>query len=100
MKCSICKQNISDEFLQYNNIVCLECDKKALCKDDNKAKHMIHKIKSPTMSDYLEIDDGDNPVYIEGLKCWRRYKFGGWVTMLDPYDCDSIEEFYKKNFKD
>ena len=98
MKCSICKKNITDKFLQqYNNIVCVKCDKKALSKNGDKAEHMINKIKSPTMNDYLETDDGDNPVYIDGKKCWRRYKFGSWVTMLDPYDCDSIEEFYEKN---
>tara|TARA_R100001594_G_scaffold98708_1_gene133201 strand:- start:345 stop:641 length:297 start_codon:yes stop_codon:yes gene_type:complete len=98
MKCSICEKNITDKSLQqYNNIICLDCDKRALGKEGDKAKHMINKIKSPTMNDCLEIDDGDNPVYIDGKKCWRRYKFGSWVTMFDPYDCDSIEEFYEKN---
>ncbi|MFP8888551.1 hypothetical protein ACLI4U_02130 [Natrialbaceae archaeon A-CW2] len=39
-------------------------------------------------------DGGENPVYIAGAKCWRRYRFGGWVTRRDAYDCNSIDEFH------
>jgi hypothetical protein len=41
-----------------------------------------------------EAREPDNPVYVAGVKCWRRYWMGGWVTRRDAFDCDSIEEFH------
>jgi len=76
--------------------VCKECDTRALSGTAEKAKHELDKIEEPTASDILGIDGGDNPVFIDGKKCWRRYKFGGWITMLDLHDCDTLEEFYNK----
>lgn len=40
-------------------------------------------------------DSEEYPVFIDGEKCWRRYRFGGWVTMEDNNDLDSNEEFYQ-----
>jgi len=40
-------------------------------------------------------DGGDNPLFVDGFKCWRRYKFGGFVTMRDFSVARDIGEFCK-----
>jgi hypothetical protein len=39
-------------------------------------------------------DHGENPVFIDGIKCWRRYRFGGHIALRDTFDCESLQEFY------
>jgi hypothetical protein len=48
----------------------------------------------------LEPDHGENLVYIAGAKCWRRYRFGGWNTRGDAFDCGSFEEFRELHWVD
>jgi hypothetical protein len=36
-----------------------------------------------------------NPAFIDGHQCWRRYKFGGWVTMRNLWGCPDIRTFYE-----
>jgi|GEM_PF-1139077 len=102
MNCAICSNNnVSDS---YPYLVCLECDSKALNSKGEKAKHAISDpefIKDSKKMAAKSIllsppDGGDNPIFIDRKKCWRRYRFGGWVTMFDPFNCESINEFYKK----
>ena len=88
--CPICSRDLFESFdtaefiNSYPGLVCRTCDDRAV----NSAG------STPEMFGFD--DDGDNPVFINSRKCWRRYRFGGFVTMLDPYDCDNLEEFYDR----
>jgi hypothetical protein len=42
-------------------------------------------------------DYGTNPVFVDGLQCWRRYKFGGCITMADPDNCMTLDESYARH---
>ena len=91
LKCSICDDVLSKSFgaefaSNYPNLVCRECDRQALTQDGRKPNHNIHG------------DFGDNPVFIHGIKCWRRYRLGGFVSMRDVFDCQTAEEFHERNF--
>jgi hypothetical protein len=106
-QCAICDEpfeHYGSQFTaSYANVVCESCDKQAMTKQDNPPKHGNEYLSEDTIieddSDTLTIreppDDGDNPVFIAGQKCWRRYRFGGWITRRDDHDCASLEEFYE-----
>ena len=87
LTCSICNQVLPNpEFARnYPNFVCRECDSRAINDRGELAEF------------FSQYDDGDNPVFIDGKKCWRRYRFGGYITMLDESDCKDIGEFYDRH---
>jgi hypothetical protein len=78
----------------YANLVCESCDEEATAETGERARTAAERMNDPD-DGTIQIgpDGGDNPVYIRGQKCWRRYKFGGWVTRLDEHDCESVTEF-------
>ncbi len=92
----------------YPGLVCRQCDSRALNSAGNPARHISEVLaaSSDKPADYdsglaaMLTDDGDNPVFIDSFKCWRRYRFGGWVTMIDPYDSENLEAFYEHQHSD
>lgn len=89
LKCSICGEDIKDSNFasHYPNFVCRECETRAF----NVNEELPHHDSGG--------DCGDNPVFIDGIKCWRRYRFGGYITMRDDFDCADILEFYERHKK-
>jgi hypothetical protein len=69
----------------YPDPVCQDCNARAL---DDKGNKPFHSSMG---------DGGTNPVFIDGYKCWRRYRFGGYIAMLDRFNCASLSEFYKRH---
>ena len=95
-KCSICQSPLDydkDSAHSYPGLVCRICDERAVNKENIKAKHIGYIDSKNNV--FLGPDDGDNPVFIDGIKCWRRYRFGGYLTIRDYYYCKDISEFYE-----
>ncbi len=90
--CAICDEQFEQydpEFASgYANLVCRRCDRRAVTENGNEPTAGPHD------------GQGDNPVFIDGIKCWRRIRFGGFVTRRDEFDCESVGEFQRKHRDD
>jgi hypothetical protein len=87
-KCSICEEPLAGRDARgprYPAYVCHACGDRAV----NEA--------GETPDWWSNFDSGENLVFIDGIKCWRRCRFGGFVTMRDEQNCSTLGEFYEKN---
>lgn len=88
MGCAICR---SDRFspqggeFAYPGQLCVACQERAEPESGDDDVDTLG-------------DTGPNPVYVDGIKCWRRYRFGGYVTMRDDSPRRSLEEFQGMTF--
>lgn len=110
--CAICGEEFeeySPEFAsKHANLVCEECDERAVTYEGERPEHgneFLDREASYVNEDGERVirmapDVGDNPVFIDGEKCWRRYRFGGWITRRDDHDCDSVEKFHEEHRDD
>ena len=113
--CAICGSELRGGKRAYPNPVCGQCDSRALNSNGEKAKWGFEYVFKTQENYQKELDAarrhhndesigliivpdaGENPVFIDGQKCWRRYRFGGYVTMKDDHDCADISEFYRRH---
>jgi hypothetical protein len=80
MGCPICGARLPhpEYARRYPNLVCAECDGRAVTALGGQAQ-------------------SDNPVFIDGRQCWRRYRFGSHLTMYDDLNCKTIAEFFERH---
>jgi hypothetical protein len=99
LRCAICgtpEEDATHLPVGYSNPVCQACDDLAVSATGDEPWHGYPPGQEPDSDSgtiQMAPDHGENPVYIRGVKCWRRYRFGGWITRRDAYDCASLEEF-------
>ena len=82
-RCSICGREPVGDYLP--RLLCPRCDAMALNDAARPARGAADGSR------------GDNPVFVGGKQCWRRYALGGWETMLDLDNCRDYYEFCKQN---
>jgi|CZKY01.1.fsa_nt_gi hypothetical protein len=83
--CAVCGEQVTG-FLarfvaEYPHLVCRECKTRAVNSSG------IRPPRSAQM-------DSSVPVYIDGYKCWRQWRFSNFVMMRDFYDSNTRDEFY------
>ena len=105
--CALCEAPFERDSIErtsiYVNVVCRACDQRAVNRSGAEpatGRAYLQRESDEPIDPGVVADVGDNPVFIDGQKCWRRYKFGGHITRLDEHDCDSVEEFLRHHRDD
>jgi len=96
--CAICGAvlQLPVDCVIYPNLVCRSCDRRAV---DQNGKPIDFGANSRALESgawFMHEGPEVNPVFIDAHKCWRRYRFGGYVSMRDTSNCKSLDEFYEK----
>lgn len=101
--------------VNYPNQVCNVCDARSLTLEGRPPFHcsdalldpskpswyyVMHEGKRARKMNRMSADSGENPVFVDGVQCWRRYRFGGWVTMADPENHTTLDDFYGHHYPD
>lgn len=73
INCCICKTLFpNQDFAKYyQGIVCRDCETRSLNIDGK-----------PPLFNSIN-DSGENPIFIDGIRCIRRYRFGGFISMVE-----------------
>lgn len=107
-RCALCGQKFesygSAFASRFNHLVCRQCDDQAVTEDAKEPEYGNEYFDEETVIEESEEmvkirmppDDGDNPVFIDGEKCWRWYRFGGFVTLRDVHSSESLGEFLEE----
>lgn len=77
-------------------LICPACDQRVVDVDGNPGEPVLPDgLAEAGLDAVMAFEYSEpNPVFVDGKKCWRRYRFGGYVTLRDPWDCATLLEFY------
>lgn len=103
LTCPICQASLSPKWIfgyfPWRSI-CFNCDAEAVDADGKLAESgglMAYPPDSPYSGMHFSYEGSANPVWVRGIKCFRRYKFGGHMTFL--FDEEHRVEFTSPEFR-
>ena len=76
--CAICGASL-EAHVHYPGSICWYCDGRAGTGPETVA------LPSAWTGDLMT-----NPVYVDGVKCWRRYRMGGQLTIVATTEMDRV----------